>query len=94
MLYVDVRKSWKFGYETHPLSNCVGVKIRCFKIKICLWDVYVGVRLLYYMGRTFWGWGSILLEEMFINVCVWILRLINLKCNQYIYFVFMFVTIL
>jgi hypothetical protein len=33
MLYVDVRKSCKFGYESHPLSNCVGVKFDVSKLR-------------------------------------------------------------
>jgi hypothetical protein len=37
---------------------------------ICLWDVCVGVQLLYYMGMTFQGQGLIPLQEMFINVCL------------------------
>jgi hypothetical protein len=39
------------------------------KVGIFLLDVYVGARLLYCMGMTFQGWGSIPLEEMFICLC-------------------------
>ncbi len=35
-----------------------------------LWDLIVGVRFLFCMGKTFQGWCLILLKEMNIIVCV------------------------
>jgi hypothetical protein len=65
-----------------------GCWVRCFKVGICLWDVIVGAGLLYYMGKTSQGRGSIPLEEiMFICVCVlslyYTLKCINKKNSLY-----------
>jgi hypothetical protein len=63
----------KFDYDNRFLCSMCGCWVRCFKVGICLWDVIVGARLLYYMGKTSQGRGSIPLEEiMFICVCVFI----------------------
>jgi len=44
-------------------------------------DVYVSVGLLYCMGRTFQGQGSIPMEEMFMYVC-FSFNFNNLMCSQ------------
>ncbi len=60
---VDVVKSYKSGYEGHPLFKLCECWVGCWDF---FSDVYVGAQLLYCMGRTFQGQSSILVEEMFM----------------------------
>ncbi len=69
MHFVDVGKSCNYGYEDCPLSKLCGYEVGCLKVGILLLDVYVGPRLLYCMGMTFQGQGSIPVEEMFMCLC-------------------------
>jgi len=56
------------------MCKMCGCWVGRFKVGICLWDVIVGVGLLYYMGRTCRGQGSIPLEEIMF-MCVYYLYL-------------------
>jgi hypothetical protein len=69
MHFVDVGESCNYGYEDYPLSKLCGCWVRSLKVEIFWLDVYVGARLLYCMGKTFQGRGSIPLEEMFMCLC-------------------------
>jgi hypothetical protein len=69
MHFVDVGESCNSRYEDYPFSKLCGCWVGCLKVGIFLFDVYVGLGLLYCMGTTFQGQGLIPLEEMFMCLC-------------------------
>jgi hypothetical protein len=52
---VDEGKSCRSSYKGRPLSKLCGCHVGCLKFGNFFGDVYVGVGLLYYMGKTFQG---------------------------------------
>jgi hypothetical protein len=66
MRFVNVGESCNSRHEDYPISKLCGCWVGCLKVGIFLLNVYVGAKLLYHMGRTFQGQGSIPLYEMFM----------------------------